>query len=148
MRVSNLALVVLLTGCAGAKEKALRSALEQVWNEGDMAVVDEAYTEELAYEVKQFILENRALYPDMEVEIREVVIRGDTWVSVWQVTGTHKDLKLKVSLEGVSVRKREKGKFVEERMFFDMKSVYDQLGFQVIPPEGVSPFDTEAAATR
>jgi hypothetical protein len=34
-------------------------------------------------------------------------------------------------------------------MFYDMKSVFDQLGFRVLPPEGASPFDgVQAAASR
>ena len=147
MRIWILA-VFLIAGCAGAKEAALRSALERVWNEGDMSVIDNAYTPELAHEIRSFIEENRALYPDIRIHIRDVVVKGDTWVTVWEATGTHKDLGQKVSIEGVSVRKRKGGVFVQETMFFDMKSVYDQLGFQVVPPDGLSPFDTRAASTR
>ena len=34
-------------------------------------------------------------------------------------------------------------------MYYDMKSVYDQLGFRVLPPAGVSPFGSvDAAADR
>jgi hypothetical protein len=145
-----LVLALGLTGCASAiKEKAIEDAMDRIWNQGDLTVIDDNYTPELAHEIKTFVEENRALYPDIHVEINGVIVKGPYFVTEWTVTGTHRDLGKKVTLEGVSVRKRVDGKFVEESMFFDMKSVYDQLGFKVVPPEGTSPFDPpEAAAPR
>lgn len=134
-------LLALGTGCAGAKEAAIKGAMHDIWNEGDLSVIDAAYSAELAAEVKEFVAENRALYPDIEVTVGDVVVRGDKWVTTWTVQGTHKDLGKAVVIEGVSVRTRTDGVFVEEKMFYDRKSVYDQLGFRVVPPEGVSPFD-------
>ncbi len=138
--MTTMCLLTALGGCGAAKEKAIESAMERIWNDGDLAVIDEAYTPELAHEVRRFVQENRDLYPDIEIEIGDVVIKGDTWVTVWAATGTHRDLNRKVRLEGVSVRKRADGRFVEEAMFYDMKSVFDQLGFQVTPPEGTGPY--------
>lgn len=141
-----LTLAMGLFGCAGAKQKALESALYEIWNEGNLEIIDDAYEPELAYEVKEFVRENRELYPDIEIAIEEVIVKGPHFVTLWSVTGTHRAVGRSVTLEGVSVRRREGGRFVEESMFFDMKAVYDQLGFRVVPPDALSPF--EAAAGR
>jgi hypothetical protein len=77
------------------------------------------------------------------------VIKGNRYVTRWQVSGTHRDLDKPVVLDGVSVRTRQGGVFVEEAMYYDMKTVFDQLGFRVTPPEGTSPFDgVQASADR
>ena len=143
--LSTLALL-LTVGCASAKQKALESAMDQIWNQGDLTLIDKAYSPELAPQIRQFVEENRALYPDIHIEIRDVVVKGNTFVTHWSVHGTHRDLKVPVTIEGMSIRKREGGVFVEESMYYDMKSVYDQLGFMVVPPEGASPFDPPTAA--
>ncbi len=131
---------------AGAKEAAVERAMQKIWQDGDMGVIAEAYEEELGNEIARFVQENRELYPDIEIDIVDSVIKGNRYVTVWTATGTHKDLGKKVSLEGVSIRKREGGKFVEEKMFYDQKSIYDQLGFVVSPPAGVSPFEAAAVS--
>lgn len=129
---------------AGAKEDALEKAMEDLWEKGDLTVIDRAYAPEIAPKIKEFVVENRALYPDIQVSIDDVVVKGPYWISTWTVTGTHKDLKKPVTLKGVSFRVREGGLFVSESMYYDMKTVYDQLGFKVVPPEGISPFEPAA----
>ena len=143
-----LCLLPLSGACGAAKEKAIESAMQRIWNDGELTVIDEAYTPELAHEVRRFVQENRDLYPDIEIEIKNSVIKGDTWVTVWQATGTHRDVGKKVTLDGVSVRRRVDGQFVEEAMFYDMKSVFDQLGFEVIPPEGTGPYGAVAVVAE
>ena len=129
---------------AGVKEDALRAAMDDLWEKGDLTVIDRAYAPDIAPKIKEFVVENRALYPDIQVTIDEVVVKGPYWISTWTVMGTHKDLHKIVTLQGVSFRKREGGMFVSESMYFDMKTVYDQLGFRVTPPEGASPFENAA----
>ncbi len=137
--------LLALLGCATMKEQAVRGAMDRIWNQGDLSAIDESYTPELAEEVKRFVVENRTLYPDINVTIERVTTQGNIFVTEWTVRGTHKDLHLPVTLRGVSVRKYEGGKFVEQTMTYDLKSVYDQLGFRVVPPAGVMPFDTPGA---
>jgi uncharacterized protein YndB with AHSA1/START domain len=127
------------------KEQAVRNAMDRIWNEGDLSAIDAAYTPELAAEVKRFVAENRALYPDIKVTIDRVIVKGPMFVTQWTVAGTHRDLHKQVTAHGVSVRRWEAGKFVEETMVYDLKAVYDQLGFRVVPPAGVQPFDSPGA---
>jgi uncharacterized protein YndB with AHSA1/START domain len=139
-------LLWLTLACSAMKERAITQAMDRIWNRGDLSTIDAAYTPELAAEVRRFVTENRALYPDIKVTIDRVVVKGPIFVTQWTVSGTHRDLKRPVTISGVSVRRWEGGKFVEETMVYDLKSVYDQLGFRVLPPAGASPFDTPAAA--
>lgn len=134
--------LALFLSCAAMKERAVSQAMDRIWNQGDLSAIDEAYTPELAAEVRRFVVDNRTLYPDIKIHIDRFVSQGDIFVTQWTVTGTHKDLHKPVTLHGVSVRRYEGGKFVEESMIYDLKSVYDQLGFRVVPPAGVQPFDT------
>jgi hypothetical protein len=143
-----VAITTMLVGCGAAKEAAIDNAMDQIWNEGDLSIIDDAYEEELANEIKRFVEDNRTLYPDLTVTIEDHVIKGNRYVTQWKVSGTHRDLGTPVTLEGVSLRTREDGVFTEERMFYDLKEVYDQLGFRVLPPDGVSPFDDVAAASQ
>jgi len=146
IRTLSLVSLALLTGCAAAKLQIIEESMIDIWEHGNLARIDAAYEPELGHELKRFVTENRELYPDIRVSIVDSVIKGNRYVTVWTVTGTHKDLGRKVVLEGVSVRTREDGKIVEEHMFYDAKSIYDQLGFTVTPPAGLSPFS--ALATR
>lgn len=143
MRIlTTLLLLAPLSAFAGAKDQAIENAMEKIWEQGDLSVIDEAYEEEIGNEVKRFVQQNRDLYPDLQIEIVDSVIKGNRFVTVWRATGTHAALKKPVVLEGVSVRTREGGRFTEERMFFDTKTIYDQLGFEITPPDGLSPFTT------
>ena len=145
LRAVTIPLLALLTGCAAAKLQIIEESMIDIWEHGNLARIDAAYEPELGHELKRFVTENRELYPDIRVSIVDSVIKGNRYVTVWTVTGTHKDLGRKVVLEGVSVRTREGGKIVEEHMFYDAKSIYDQLGFTVTPPAGLSPFSALAS---
>ncbi|GEM_PF-2511139 len=134
------AAAVALTGCAGAKQKAVEDAMYAIWNEGDLSVIEDNYAPELQNGVREFVTEYREIYPDIQVRIDDFVTSGPYYVTLWTVTGTHKDLGIPVELSGVSVRVREGGKFVREHLYYDMKDVYDQLGFTLVPPEGATPF--------
>lgn len=138
----------IFVACAGMKEQAIEQAMDRIWNQGDLSTIDAAYTPELAAEVKRFVVENRALYPDIHINIDNTIVKDDWFVTQWTVSGTHRDLMLPVKLSGVSIRRYEGGQFVEETMVYDLKSVYDQLGFRVIPPAGTSPFDGVAVAAN
>ena len=139
-RIFTLVALALLTGCAAMKQQMVEEAMVDIWENGNLARIDGAYEPELGAEVKRFVQENRELYPDLDIRIDDAVIKGNRYVTVWTVTGTHKDLGKKVTLQGVSVRTRVDGMIVDEHMFYDVKAIYDQLGFTVVPPEGVSPF--------
>ncbi|MBW1877929.1 MAG: ester cyclase [Deltaproteobacteria bacterium] len=136
-----LLVLALLPACEAMKRSALESAMHDIWVEGNLDRIDGAYEPELAWEIKQFVADNRALYPDITLTIDDAIIKNNRYVTVWTISGTHRDLDKRVTLSGVSVRTRVDGKIVEETMFYDVKAIYDQLGFTVVPPPELSPFD-------
>lgn len=123
------------------KRAAIEDAMYDIWEQGNLDRIDANYEPELGHEIRRFVEENRTLYPDLKIRIDDAIIRGNRYVTLWTVTGTHRDVGKPVTLSGVSVRTRVDGKIVEERMFFDQKSIYDQLGFRVEAPAELSPFD-------
>jgi predicted ester cyclase len=133
--------LTLLPACEAMKRNALESAMYDIWESGNLDRIDEAYEPELGWEIRQFVADNRALYPDITLSIDDVIIKGNRYVTVWTVSGTHRDLGRRVTLSGVSVRTRVDGKIVQETMFYDVKAIYDQLGFTVVPPPELSPFE-------
>jgi len=135
----------LLSACAGAKQAAVENAMYALWNDGDLSIIEENYAPELQNGVREFVEEYREIYPDITVTIDDFISKGDRYITQWTVTGTHRDLGIPVTLSGVSVRTRSGGVFVEESLYYDMKSVYDQLGFRLVPPEGATPFGPQEA---
>lgn len=133
--------LLAVAGCAkNIKGEAIASAMDKVWNEGDLTVLDEAYAPDAVNGVREFVVEHRALYPDITISVDDYVVSGPQIVTMWSATGTHKDLGKKVTIRGVSIRRIEDRKIVEEVMFYDQKAVYDQLGFQLIAPDEATPF--------
>ncbi len=132
--------LTMLLACAGMKQAAVEDAMVAVWNRGEVERIEAAYAPELQNGAKEFVAEYRAVYPDLSVTIDDVIVKGDRIVTLWTVEGTHKDLGLPVTVSGVSVRTLDGRTIVEEQRFYDMKNVYDQLGFRLVPPDGATPF--------
>ncbi len=145
--VAALLGAICLSACAGAKQAAVENAMYALWNEGDLSIIEANYAPELQNGVREFVEEYREIYPDIEVTIDDFITKGDRYITLWTVTGTHRDLGIPVTLNGVSVRTRTGGVFVEEHLYYDMKSVYDQLGFRLVPPAGATPFGPVEAET-
>ena len=134
-------LLIALTGCASRQEKAVRNTMDAIWNDGNIPLIHQSYARSLTHEIKRFVVDIRELCPDIKVEIDDVIIKGPKMVTLWRVSGTHRTLGLPLNLEGVSVRTSQGGLFVDQQMFYDVKDIYDRLGFEVVPPKGLSPFE-------
>lgn len=82
------------------QHKALvRRLFAEVWNEGDLAVVDELIDEEYVghpSEVlgtegyKQFVAELRRAFPDIRFVVEDEIAEGDRVVARWKAHGTHR----------------------------------------------------------
>jgi ketosteroid isomerase-like protein len=70
------------------KETA-RRAVEEIINGGRMELVDELYAPEIAPEVKAWISPFRASFPDVRMDVIELVAEGDTVVGRFTCSGTH-----------------------------------------------------------
>ena len=72
------------------KNKAtVRRAVDEVLNGGDLDAVDRYYAPAMADEVKRWIAPFRAAFPDVAMDIVDLVAEGDEVVARFLCSGTH-----------------------------------------------------------
>jgi predicted ester cyclase len=77
-----------MTDAERNKETA-RRAVEEIINGGRIDLVDDLYAPEIAAEIKDWIRPFRASFPDVHMEVIELVAEGDTVVGRFTCSGTH-----------------------------------------------------------
>jgi len=121
-------------------------AHEEVWNNGNLVVVDELYSAEYvahwAYGedsnregLKAMVAEARAAFPDMREDIVHVVAEGDLVVSHFVSSGTFtgemnglQPSGKRISRPEIAVHRIADGKIVEQWTVSDQLSLMKQLG--------------------
>lgn len=74
---------------AGTRKALVRRLIDDVLNGGDLAALDELYTPHLARTARRWIEPFRQAFPDLQMEIVQLVAEGDTVVGRFRCTGTH-----------------------------------------------------------
>ena len=70
--------------------KALvRRLIDEVMNHGDLAVLDELHTPAMAHAAARWIGPFREAFPDVRMEIVQLVAEGETVVARFRCSGTH-----------------------------------------------------------
>jgi predicted ester cyclase len=72
-----------------ANKKIVRRLINQVLNGGHLEVIDELYAPELAPAAKRWITPFRASFPDVHMEIVELIAEGNTVVGRFTCSATH-----------------------------------------------------------
>lgn len=78
----------------------VRRVIEEIYNRGDLAVVDEVTVDDLVIHassgdirgregVKQYVAALRAGFPDLHLTIEDQIAEGDMVVTRWTARGTH-----------------------------------------------------------
>ena len=128
-----------------------RRFTEEVWNQGNLAVVDELMSADYdghdpampagSEGLKQFVLMYRSAFPDVHLTIEDQIAEGDTVVSRWTARGTHKGELMgipptgkQVTVTGMNIERIANGKFVEGWSNYDTLGMLQQLG--VVPAPG------------
>ena len=124
-----------------------RRASEEIWGKGNTAAIDQLYAydyvnlspapglpndrEGIKMEVEMY----RSAFPDMAVEIHDIVADESKCVVRYTASGTHEgDLMgmpptgRSVKIDGVSIAHIENGKIVREYALNDTMSLMEQLG--------------------
>ena len=154
--------MLLIVGACGSEVaqteeemKALSERMLQVWNEGNLALIDELFTPDyVGHEVdtaedlvgadalKEWVTSVRTSYPDFNNTLEELIIKGDKIVMRWTATGTHTGSRgdlpptgKQVRFSGVTVSRVVNGKMAETWVFYNQAAVLLQLGFELVPPE-------------
>ena len=130
-----------------------RRAFEEVWNEGKLVVVDELTDpnyvghDPVAGDIrgrealKQFISLYRNAFPDIRMTIEDQVAEGDSVVTRWSASGTHKGELMGIAptgkqgrVTGITIERYSGGKTVEDWTNWDALGLLQQLG--VVPALG------------
>ena len=135
------------------QNKALaRRAIEEIWNQGKLVVIDELVASNATYHdpnvpggkftgpegVKQFVQIYRGAFPDVRLTINDQIAEGDKVVTRWTATGTHKGQFMGIAptnkhstVTGVNIERFQNGKVVEGWANYDMFGMLQQMG--VVP---------------
>jgi steroid delta-isomerase-like uncharacterized protein len=137
------------------KNKQLaRRLIEEGFNKGNTAVVDELVAENYVYReptvgerkgprgFKELMTMYRTAFPDARMTVKKQVAEGDTIVTHWTGTGTHRGELMgiaptgkHVTVEGVSIVRVANGKVVEEFEAYDALGMMRQLGAVASAPK-------------
>ena len=74
---------------AGTRKALVRRLIDDVLNGGELAALDELYTRSLALTARRWIEPFRQAFPDLQMEIVQLVAEGDTVVGRFRCAGTH-----------------------------------------------------------
>ena len=115
---------------------SVRRLVEEVLNGGRMDVIDALYAPALAAAAKAWIAPFRASFPDVHMEVVELIAEGDTVVGRFTCSGTHLGEWLGYAPTGrrfeavdeVSIYRFRDGRIVESWGLEDNLGRLEQLG--------------------
>ena len=125
-----------------------RRLIEELWNKGNLAVADEAFTSDYVGHdpatptelrgpaaVKQSATLYRAAFPDLRLNIEAIIAEGDLVAARWTSSGTHTgDLMgipptgRKTASTGITISRFENGRIAEDWVNWDALGLMRQLG--------------------
>jgi steroid delta-isomerase-like uncharacterized protein len=129
----------------------MRRWFEEVWNQGRVGAIDEMLpTHGVVHglgpdvhgpaEFKPFHATFRDAFPDMRIDLDEMIAEGDLVAARWTATGTHRGDSLgfpatgqRAQFSGMVFGRFENGQIVEGWNNFDQLGLFTQLG-AVTPP--------------
>jgi steroid delta-isomerase-like uncharacterized protein len=143
-----------------AANKAIaRRYFEELWNEENLAVVDETFAADFVGHgppnplfptgdyhghkgQKQLVTMYRSAFPDGNFTIEDVVAAGDKVVTRWVIRGTHTgamgDLPptgKSVTLPGITIARFANGKYAEDWHNWETLGLMQQLGVVPTPEQ-------------
>jgi steroid delta-isomerase-like uncharacterized protein len=125
----------------------VRRVMEEVWNKGNFAVLDELLADNYVTHgpligdangrsaAKNEATMYRTAYPDLILTIDEIVSAGDRVLVRWTGRGTHKGSFMGVAptnrkgvVHGMTLSRLQGGKIVEEHTTFDTLALFQSMG--------------------
>jgi steroid delta-isomerase-like uncharacterized protein len=124
----------------------IRRVIEEVYNRGDLAVVDEVAASDLVIHAasqeirgregaKQYVAALRAGFPNLRFTIEDQIAEGDRVVTRWTARGTHAGTfqnipatGREIRLAGTDIDRIVDGKVVECWAYVDELGLMQQLG--------------------
>lgn len=129
--------------------------INEVWSQGDLAVVDEIIATDYVYHepamgevvgpegLKQAVSAYRAAYPDLSFVVDDIIAEDDLVVIRWTASGTQQGelmgipaTGLATTSVGMNITRYRDGKAVEEWTHWDVMGLMQQLGVNSPPRPG------------
>ena len=131
----------------------VRRINDEVWNQGNLDVIDELIADDAVISVvgapqeiwgpagfREFVTMYRTAFPDLRITVDEQIGEGDVVVNRWTATGTHEgDLMgipatgKQATTAGVNINRISGGKLVQGWGLFDQLGLLQQLGAVSVP---------------
>jgi steroid delta-isomerase-like uncharacterized protein len=143
------------------QHKALaRGVIEEVWNKGDYAVIDQLFADSFVFhdpasprvktrqDYGQLAMTYRRAFPDLRLVVQDQITERDLVMTWWGARGTnlgplfgYSPTERPVSITGITLDLIQNGQIVEERVNWDALGLFQQLGMvpvlTTMPPIGV-----------
>jgi steroid delta-isomerase-like uncharacterized protein len=136
------------------ENKALaRRVVEEVWNRGDVAVVDETFAADYIEHnprpgqdvgldgYKAGVTMMRSAFPDLRLDLQDVIAEGDRVALRYTLHGTHQGELMglpasgnSVASDGMVFARVQDGRVVERWGVQDMLTLVQQIGAPAAPP--------------
>ncbi len=163
LALATLGILFAMFGCATVQKggelseqeiKVLTAQLLDILNKGDLALVDKVYASEPLIEfvdisapiisysdaIKKYVATVRTAYPDLNVKIDEIIVKGDRLILRYTSTGTNTGpgrippTGKKIKFSAVSIIRVVNGKIAEQLTYYNQAALLRQLGFTFTPP--------------
>jgi steroid delta-isomerase-like uncharacterized protein len=130
-----------------SNKEITRRVNNEVWNQGNLNLIDELVSSDFVNHspppglptdregFKQFVMLYRTAFPDVNINIEDIIAEGDRVMIRWTATGTHKGKLMDieptnkyVTVTGMSENRISGGKVVEQWNEFDDMGMLQQIG--------------------
>lgn len=143
--------------------KALLDSALEIWNNGDLALIEDVFAPGVIAHVstfpedivglegiKRWVTFARTAYPDLHMTFDEVIVKGDRIVARFTFSGTNTGpLSMptgelaptgkKVHITGIGIDRVQNKKIAEELVVYNVLDMMLQLGFTLNPPQPPEP---------
>jgi steroid delta-isomerase-like uncharacterized protein len=129
-------------------ETVVKRWWEELWNNGNLALADEIVSPDFTDHdptspwvppgiegCKTLVTGYRTVFPDIHFAIEQQVAAGNTVVSHWRCSGTHRGELMgiaptgkRMEVEGISILHLEDGKISHQTTIWDALGLMQQLG--------------------
>jgi len=123
-------------------------------NNVDLSILDKVYSPDAVIHdcsqpediigldvLKEYYAGNHKAIPDLHMSLNEMIVKGDKIIWIWRITGTNTGsfgelppTNKAVDFSGVAIDRVVNGKIVEEWIYFNPMVLFNQLGFNLVPP--------------
>ncbi len=127
------------------EEKTVRTIFEEVWNKGNVALIDELYTPDFVFHdpnlpgdlsrdgLKGYVVSTRKIFPDFHLTMEDLIAEGEQVADRWTFTGTYHGLVppppgIHVRVQGFAIVRFAGGKVAEQWHQGDQLGLLQQLG--------------------